>query len=151
MTSVKPLPEEELDRVIDALNAGRTPPDPSTADAADHAVLVRALKAMGDLPTQAARRRRRGRWVQWAAAAAVAAGVVLAVQVLLPGPGDRNCVQATEQAAAPRRPARGGLGVRTANAGGGTGLARGVEAWSDGGRYAARAQDGVLTAHAGSR
>lgn len=151
MTSVKPLPEEELDRVIDALNAGRTPPDPSTADAADHAVLVRALKAMGDLPTQAARRRRRGRWVLWAAAAAVAAGVVLAVQVLLPGPGDRNWVQAMEQAVAQLHSYHGVLEVRTTNAGGETWLDRRLEIWSDGDRYAVRDQDGVLTVNDGTR
>src|SRR5690606_17087448 len=148
MTSVKPLPEEELDRVIDALNAGRTPPDPSTADAADHAVLVRALKAMGDLPTQAARRRRRGRWVLWAAAAA---GVVLAVQVLLPGPGDRSWVQAMEQAVAQLHSYHGVLEVRTTNAGGETWLDRRLEIWSDGDRYAVRDQDGVLTVNDGTR
>src|SRR5690606_10491118 len=110
MTSGKPLPEEELDQVIDALNAGRTPPAPSSAEAADHAVLVRALKSLSEertpgaapSPAVAARRNRRSRRrpLFWAAAAAVAAGVMLAVQALVPGLGARNWVLAMEQAVA---------------------------------------------------
>lgn len=161
MTSGKPLPEEELDQVIDALNAGRTPPAPSSTEAADHAVLVRALKSLGEertpgaapSPAVAARRNRRSRRrpLFWAAAAAVAAGVMLAVQALVPGLGARNWVLAMEQAVAQLTSYHGVLEVQTTNAEGETWLVRRLEIWSDGDRYAVRDQNGVMTVNNGTR
>src|SRR5690606_7668996 len=127
MTSGKPLPEEELDQVIDALNAERTPPAASSQEVADHVVLVRALKSLGDpaahgtAPPPAARAGRRGRgsrrrWWVWTAAAAVAAGVMLAAQALLPGLDSRNWVLAMEQAVAQLTSYHGVLEVQMANA-----------------------------------
>ncbi|HEX6989344.1 MAG TPA: sigma-E factor regulatory protein RseB domain-containing protein [Bacillota bacterium] len=161
MTSGMPLPEEELDRLIDALNAGRTPPAPSTAEAADHEVLVRALKGLGEsstldtapVPAQVGRRTRRSRRrpLFWAAAAAVAAGVLLGVQALVPGLGDRNWVLAMEQAVAQLTSYHGVLEVQTTNAEGEAWLTRRLEIWSDGDRYAVRDQNGVLTVNNGTQ
>jgi len=162
------LAEERLDRMIDALNEERRPPQPGDPETAELLVVARMLRAMREpaAPSPAFPQRLRAaverqvraprRWFVPAAAALVAALVLIAVFVPWPGlpwapQGDVDVVHAMERAVAGLQSYHGVLEKRAFNAAGEQWLVRRTEIWAEGDKYATRDDTGVLTVNDGER
>lgn len=149
---MKASAEEELDRLIEAMNEEKSPPLGGDPDLAEMAAVVRAVRSLRPqaeqrhVPGRPGLRRFLTRLGIGLAAACLAAALIA---VPWPGSPRADVVQAMERVVSKLTSYHGALEMRTTNAGGQTVFTRRVELWSDGRKQAFRLDDGTLTVNNG--
>jgi len=157
---MKLSPEEEIDKLIDALTAETEPEPAITPETAELLATVRTVRQLREpaaprdeficsLPRSLSPQSRIRRWFYPAVAAA---GILLLFALTLGNAiTNRDAVYAMEQAVANLQNYHGVLTMQTENAAGEEWVIRASEIWSEGDRYAVRQDNGIVTVNNGEQ